>query len=478
MQPMDRVEEATMELAEIAQSDEETAALRKHVAEIIEEKEFRGSPRSGQFLRYVVEQAIAGNVESLKERVIGTELFGRPPSYATGDDAIVRVTASDVRKRLLQYYDTHGTTSEFRIGIPLGSYLPTIMRARRKGTGLLDGTEGYKELAAPHNLAVANQDSASALEESAIASPIVPQPMAARPPQRSWRLTLLLGILLVALNLALWAVFWSRPLHTQAPHIPILPWSVIFSSPRSTQLITSDPNMPEIERFTGGQISVSDYANHNYLSGPNKLTSEEEMFCRVVLCGDKASSNDTQIIANIAQLAQTSSRKVDVHGARQIQLLDLRTDDNFIFLGSPRSNPWTDLFSDQLDFKFVFDKAARSEFILNVNPRSNERSAYIPSARGSVAGDTYAIIAFVQNPDQYGQVLLLAGATAEGTAAAGKLVTDETRLLPVLQKCGIHPSSSVQHFELLLHLNSFAGSPTHIDVEACHVLPGVFPQKP
>lgn len=27
------------------------------------------------------------------------------------------------------------------------------------------------------------------------------------------------------------------------------------------------------------------------------------------------------------------------------------------------------------------------------------------------------------------------------------------------------------HFELQLHLNAFAGSPGHIDVEACHILP-------
>ena len=95
------IEDSRAELTQIARSREETAALLKHVAEIVEGKAFRGSPRSRQFLSYVVEQAIAGNVDSLKERVIGAELFGRPPAYETGEDAIVRVTASDVRKRLL-----------------------------------------------------------------------------------------------------------------------------------------------------------------------------------------------------------------------------------------------------------------------------------------------------------------------------------------------------------------------------------------
>ena len=73
---------------------------------------FRGSHRSAQFLKHIVEQSIAGRFESLKERAIGIELFGRAPSYDTGEDAIVRVTASDVRKRLLQHYGKYGTTSE------------------------------------------------------------------------------------------------------------------------------------------------------------------------------------------------------------------------------------------------------------------------------------------------------------------------------------------------------------------------------
>jgi hypothetical protein len=81
MQSTDPIQDTKVELAEIARSDEEAAAVRKHVAEIIEGKEFIGSSRSGQFLRFVVEQAIAGNVESLKEPVIGAELFGPPTQW-------------------------------------------------------------------------------------------------------------------------------------------------------------------------------------------------------------------------------------------------------------------------------------------------------------------------------------------------------------------------------------------------------------
>ena len=76
-----------------------------------------------------MEQAIAGHSEALKERLIGVELFGRSPSYDTGDDAIVRVTASDVRRRLLQHYGVYGAGSDFRITLPQGSYVPEITRS-------------------------------------------------------------------------------------------------------------------------------------------------------------------------------------------------------------------------------------------------------------------------------------------------------------------------------------------------------------
>ena len=105
-----------------------------------------------------------------------------------------------------------------------------------------------------------------------------------------------------------------------------------------------------------------------------------------------------------------------------------------------------------------------------MHPRPGELSLYVASAPGWATGQSYAIIAFIQNPDQNGQVLLLAGENGEGTEAAGKLVTDLPRLATTLKRCGIAPSGSLQHFEILLHLNTMAGSPSNIDAAACHIL--------
>src|SRR5580698_7253135 len=137
------------EIAKIAETKGGLASLQQHVKEVIEGDVFKGSHRSGQFLQYIVDQAVAGRFDSLKERVIGMELFGRSASYDTGDDAIVRVTASDVRKRLLQHYGSYGTASEFRIRLPLGSYIPEIIRDVPVKTDILEEKKVESAVDAP-----------------------------------------------------------------------------------------------------------------------------------------------------------------------------------------------------------------------------------------------------------------------------------------------------------------------------------------
>ncbi|MCX6610011.1 MAG: hypothetical protein NTW74_04065 [Acidobacteria bacterium] len=104
------------------ETEPQASLLREHLREVFESHAFKGSKRSQQFLQYIVEKALARQTEALKERSLGVALFGRSPAYDTGDDAVVRVTASDVRKRLQQYYSEHA--SPIRIDLVAGSYTP------------------------------------------------------------------------------------------------------------------------------------------------------------------------------------------------------------------------------------------------------------------------------------------------------------------------------------------------------------------
>jgi len=430
--------------AKIAETPEEIAFVRQHLQEVLASAAFRGSHRSAQFLKHIVEQSIAGRFESLKERSIGIELFGRAPSYDTGEDAIVRVTASDVRKRLLQHYGTHGTTSEARLVLPLGSYVPELRR----------------DFPVPENIAVGPSEPVVTIAE-------LPQPITKARPALKWGA---LGILLVGLNVSVWGLFWRHSLTKANDAVAILPWSTLFRNGGSIKIVTSDPNIEKIERLSGEPISLSDYANQQYIPNPGALSPEIVRFCKDFLRGDLAPAVDIGVVAKIAALGQTSSSTIDVQGARDIRLSEVYTDDNFIFLGSPRSNRWASLFTSQLDFRF--DLHAGQEIIRNVHPRSDEKSVYVPTAGGYATGQSFATVSFLPNPGKNGHVLLLAGANGEGTRAAGELITNRQRLSTELQNCGIKPTGPVRYFQLLLGLDTMAGSPSDVTVIACHILPG------
>ncbi len=468
MNPIDARE---ADILKLAASETGVVLLRQHLKDIVEGTAFRGSHRSGQFLSYIVEQAITGNFESLKERVIGVELFGRSPSYDTGEDAIVRVTASDVRKRLLQHYGQYGSASGFRISLPLGSYIPEIAHAHSVESVASEIETTPESGPIPHPGPVASSSESPAAQGPTNAPAVAPQLESNHRVRTYRRLWLVLCTLVLVLNLGLWSLFWFRPGAGSAAFSE-LPWSAIFNPAHPTHLITSDPGIVNLQELTGIQLSISDYANHRFIPEPNSLTPDEVRFSHILLGGDSSSaaSVDTPMAVGIATLARNSASRLDVHAARSIRFADLKTDDNFIFLGSPRSDPWVALFNDQMDFQFAFDKTSRQEFIRNVRPRQNELPAYYPTAQGWATGQSFGIVALVQNPDQEGHVLLLAGASGEGTEAAGKLVTDLPRLSQISKSCGLDRPRRPALFELLLRFNAMAGSANNIDVVACHIL--------
>ena len=99
-------------------------AVRCQLQQVLSSPEFRASKRCQDFLSYVVEAAIDGRADSLKERTIGVDVFSRSSSYDPSEDATVRVKAGDVRKRLGLYYATEGASDRIRIDLPAGTYVP------------------------------------------------------------------------------------------------------------------------------------------------------------------------------------------------------------------------------------------------------------------------------------------------------------------------------------------------------------------
>ena len=117
-------------------SEEDFTKVRRQLERILEDPHFKGSKRYTRFLRFIVEEALSGNSGGIKERSLGIAVFDRPLDYDTYSDSIVRVAASEVRKRIAQYYDTPGHDHELRIGLPSGSYTPEFRLGRHHASGV------------------------------------------------------------------------------------------------------------------------------------------------------------------------------------------------------------------------------------------------------------------------------------------------------------------------------------------------------
>lgn len=102
--------------------------IRAALNHVLQSQGFRSSRRSQDFLRYVVERTLEGQADTLKERTIGIDVFGRSSAYEPSDDATVRVKAGEVRKRLGLYYASEGREDEIRIDLPHGAYVPEFHR--------------------------------------------------------------------------------------------------------------------------------------------------------------------------------------------------------------------------------------------------------------------------------------------------------------------------------------------------------------
>jgi hypothetical protein len=103
-------------------------AVQEELAAILASPSFHASRKSCEFLHYIVQVALDGRIDSLKERSIGLDLLGRDISYDPSSDATVRVRANEVRKRLRSFYATQSPQNGYRIELLPGSYGPRFVR--------------------------------------------------------------------------------------------------------------------------------------------------------------------------------------------------------------------------------------------------------------------------------------------------------------------------------------------------------------
>jgi len=103
-------------------------AVRTELDRLLTSPGLRHSERLCRFLKFAVEQQLAGHAELLKESVLAIEIFDRDPTYDSHVDSVVRVEARRLRDKLDRYYAAEGKEDPIVITLPKGSYAPAFER--------------------------------------------------------------------------------------------------------------------------------------------------------------------------------------------------------------------------------------------------------------------------------------------------------------------------------------------------------------
>jgi len=122
--------------------------ISRQLASMLSSPDFRASPQQVAFLKFVVDQSIAGKARELKGYTVATEVFGRGPDFDQSIDPVVSIQAARLRRAMERYYLTAGANDPIRIDIPKGTYIPTFHEQRPSQQPI--GTEPAASLSVMH----------------------------------------------------------------------------------------------------------------------------------------------------------------------------------------------------------------------------------------------------------------------------------------------------------------------------------------
>jgi hypothetical protein len=110
------------------------ALIEAELKSVLTSRQFARSIRLRQLLHFVVQRTLQGDLTSLKEYTIGVDVFGRKEAFDQRTDAIVRVQANRLRRKLKLYYATEGASHPIRITLPPGGFVPRFCQRKQMAT--------------------------------------------------------------------------------------------------------------------------------------------------------------------------------------------------------------------------------------------------------------------------------------------------------------------------------------------------------
>ena len=403
--------------------------------------------RLKEFLYYVGKKSIKEGLSDIHEQEIGHAVFGRRDSYDTSQDNIVRVSATELRRRVEAYFAAEGKDEALIFDIPRGSYTPVFL---------------WRAEIPPTEAAKAAEAAAAAL-----------LPAVTPPWWRTQLPLLLVSTIAVALAIAC-ASLWrqNRSLHKMVytwegqPALTAF-WPRFLNSTQDTDIVLADTSFAIVEDMMKRSFPLSDYLNRSYLSQVRSYslcTSDNKVVNSIpfesIAARNNGSFGDFQVAQRIEALDHGST-SAHVSFAREFTADSVKRD-NVILIGSRKSNPWVDLFTDEMNFLVKYDATLDQSFVVNLHPRAGEQALYAQPA-DPYASLGYSVIAYLPNPSRTGSALIIEGTNAEATNAAGEFVTSEATMSNFFKKL---PGNKIPYFEILLKTARMSGTPFQAEVMA------------
>jgi hypothetical protein len=418
------------------------------VDRIAASSQFRRSARLRDFLIYVGRQSLKDGAADIHEQEIGTHVFGRPANYDRSQDNIVRVNATELRKRIDQYFLTEGAHETVVMEIPRGGYRPVFRR---------------RSPAVP--VALARTTPAAVEPLSPALAPA--QPAFTRIPQLFWATcTVILAALCIYLFLQNRSLRTSSAAPAQKPTVQGF-WQQFQQTNTTTDIVLPDDSLSLIEDLINRPVSLQDYLNRNFmrqvdasdLSADRKYDANQIFAHNLITFGGiRAAEELMPYLPGTSSTHLTLSRYYEGDAIKQ---------HNVVLVGGKKANPWVHLFDDRINFVCDFDNVRGQAVILNRQPKPGEQAEY----RASVAPNElvgYSAIAYLPNPSHTGNAVILAGMDSDATSAAAEFLTSEEQLRKFENALHVQ---KLPYFEVLLKTSRLSGTSLSAEVLAYRTYP-------
>ena len=431
------VEKPVPQSSEAESSTDERWALIERVAA---SEQISRSVRLRDFLFYVGRQSLKEGCPEIHEQEIGAKVFGRPASYDRGSDNIVRVNATELRKRIEAYFKAAGAAEPLIFEIPRGGYRLVFQRR----------TQEMPESVVP------------ALAPQPVAEMAPPIEVPIRDPSRSSRYVRRFLWPVVAVSLAVLCVVLVvenrameqalRPWDSQPALADF--WSGFLDAHRQTDLVLPDDSASVMEDITGKPLTLGDYMSRGFIQQiqSSDMSVDRKQDAYQVL-------NHNLVTFGSVRAAQALSGEIPATYPHYLTLAryftaDQIKRDNVIFIGGRKAIPWDDLFDDKLNFVTDYDYQNASQIVRNRKPGPGEQPVYtVPLNSDNLIG--YAVVACLPNPSQSGKVVILAGTDSDATGAAAAFLTSEEQMEKLRNT--FH-ADRFPYFEVLLKTSRLSGT--------------------